>query len=94
LERSVDLGTRKGSAVIRILSKGRVFGCWSSLLDERHTIMSSAVCRKPTKVLVIKGKDLRQMMLDNSELGFKILERLCFLLRDRLKGAYEAMESI
>lgn len=94
LERSVDLGTRKGSAVIRILSKGRVFGCWSSLLDERHTIMSSAVCRKPTEVLVIKGTDLRQMMLDNSELGFKILERLCFLLRDRLKGAYEAMESI
>ena len=94
LERSVDLGTRKGSASIGMLSKGRVFGCWSTLLDEQHALMSSAVCRKLTKVLVIKGPDLRQMMLDDTEFGFSVLERLCFLLRDRLKGAYEAMENI
>jgi CRP-like cAMP-binding protein len=94
LERSVDLGTRKGSAVIGMLSKGRVFGCWSTLLNEKHILMSTAVCRKPTKLLIISGPDLRQMMLDNSELGFNVLERLCFLLRDRLKGAFEAMEDI
>ena len=94
LERSLDLGTRKGSAVIGLIRKGRVFGCWSALLNEKHTLMSSAVCHKPTEVLVIKGPDLRQMMLDNNELGFKVLERLCFLLRDRLKGAYGAMEDI
>ena len=94
LERSLDLGTRKGSAVIGMLGKGRFFGCWSTLLDEKHTPMCSAVCRKPTKVLVIKGPDLRQIMLDNTELGFNVLQRLCFLLRDRLKGAYKAMENI
>jgi hypothetical protein len=77
-----------------MLGKGRVFGCWSTLLDEKHTPMCSAVCRKPTKLLVIKGPNLRQIMLDNTELGFNILERLCFLLRDRLKGAYKAMENI
>jgi len=94
LERSVDLGARKGSALIGMLSKGRVFGCWSTLLDETHTLMSSALCRKPTRVLVIKGPDVRQIMLDNSELGFNVLERLCCLLRDRLRGAFEAMENI
>jgi CRP/FNR family transcriptional regulator, cyclic AMP receptor protein len=94
LERSLDLGTRKGSVVIGVLGKGKVFGCWSTLLNETHTLMSTAVCRKPTKVLVIEGSDLRQMMLDNNELGFNVLERLCFLLRDRLKGAYQAMEEI
>jgi CRP-like cAMP-binding protein len=94
LERSVDLGARKGSALIGMLSKGRVFGCWSTLLDEKHTLMSSALCRKPTKVLVIKGPDVRQIMLDNSELGFNVLERLCYMLRDRLRGAFEAMENI
>ena len=94
LERSVDLGTRKGTAVVGMLSKGRVFGCWSTLLNEEHTLMSSAVCRKPTRVLVIKGPDLRRMMLDDNELGFNVLERFCFLLRDRLKGAYEAMEEL
>jgi CRP-like cAMP-binding protein len=92
LERSVDLGIRKGTAFIGMLSKGRVFGCWSTLLNEEHTLMSSALCRKPTTVLAIKGPDLRKIMLDDNVLGFNVLERFCFLLRDRLKGAYEAME--
>jgi len=94
LERSMDLGARRGTAVIGMLSRGKVFGCWSALLNEKHTLMSSAVCRKPTKVLLIQGTDLRQMMLDDNRVGFNLLERLCFLLRDRLKGAYEAMEDI
>ena len=94
LERTVNLGPRQGSAVIGLIRKGRVFGCWSSLLDEKHTLMSSAICRKPTKVIIIKGSELRQIMLDNSEVGFHILESLCFLLRDRLRGVYQAMEEI
>jgi CRP-like cAMP-binding protein len=94
LERSMDLGTRKGTAVIGMLSKGKVFGCWSTLLSNKHTLMSSAVCRKPTKVLLIKGTDLRQMMMEDSNLGFGLLERLSFLLLDRLRGAYKAMENI
>jgi hypothetical protein len=56
--------------------------------------MSSAVCRKPTKVLLIKGTDLRQMMMEDNNLGFNLLERLSFLLLDRLRGAYKAMENI
>jgi CRP/FNR family cyclic AMP-dependent transcriptional regulator len=94
LERSLDLGIRKGTASIGMLTKGKVFGCWSSLLNEEHTLMSSALCRKPTRVLAIKGSDLRKIMLHDNVLGFKILERFCFLLRDRLKGAYEAMEEL
>jgi len=27
-------------------------------------------------------------------LGFRVLERLCFLLRDRIQGAYGAMERV
>ena len=62
MERSADLGTRKGSVVIGILGKGRVFGCWSTLLDEPHTLMSSAASEKDTRVLVMKGTDLRDMI--------------------------------
>jgi CRP-like cAMP-binding protein len=94
LERSVELGKGKGDFVIGILGKGRVFGCWSTLLGEPHKLLSSATCQKPTKILSIKGSDLRNMMLDNTELGFKVLERLCFLLRDRIEGVYGAMEKI
>ncbi|UCG99798.1 MAG: cyclic nucleotide-binding domain-containing protein [Deltaproteobacteria bacterium] len=94
LERSIDLGTRKGNAIISLLGRGRALGCWSTLLGEAHTLLSSAICRKPTKVVVIKGLALREMMLDNFQLGFKVLERLCFILRDRIQGAYGAMENI
>ena len=94
LERSMDLGTQKGRAVIGILGKGRVFGCWSTLLEEPHNLMSSATCQKQTKVVSFKGTDLREMMIGKKELGFQVLERLCFLLRDRIQGALGAMEKI
>lgn len=94
LERAVDLGTHKGNVVIEILGKGRVLGCWSTLLDLPHILMSSAVCQKSTKIVAIKGADLRRMMIGNTELGFNLMERLCFLLRDRIQAAYGAMEKI
>jgi CRP-like cAMP-binding protein len=94
LERSVDLRGRQGSVMIAMLGKGRVFGCWSTLLDEPRHLMSSAACHKPTRVIMLKGTDLRKMMQENRELGFIILEKLCFLLRDRIEGAYGAMEKI
>ena len=94
LERSLDLGKHKGSVVIEALGRGRVTGCWSTLLDMPHILMSSAACQKPTTILSMKGADLRQMMIGNTNLGFKIMERLCFLLRDRLQATYGAMEKI
>ncbi|MFH1490130.1 MAG: cyclic nucleotide-binding domain-containing protein [Pseudomonadota bacterium] len=94
LERSMDLGTRKGNVVIGILGKGRVFGCWSALLDEPRNVMSSATCQRPTTVVKLEGSKLRELMLQRKDLGFNVLERLCFLLRDRIQGAYGAMEKI
>jgi CRP/FNR family cyclic AMP-dependent transcriptional regulator len=94
LERAVDLGARKGSVVIGMLGKGRVIGCWSTLLAQPHHFMCSASCHKETTVIVLKGADLRDLMVRNQGLGFKILERLCFMLRDRIQGVYGAMERI
>ena len=94
LERTVDLGAQKGNVVIEVLGKGRVLGCWSTLLDMSHILMSSAVCKQPTKVVAIKGAELRRMMIGNAELGFNLMERLCLLLRDRIQAAYGAMEKI
>ena len=94
LERSIDLGTRRGTVVIGLLGTGRALGCWSTLLGEPHTLMSSAKCRKPTKAVVIRGLDLRDRMLGDLKLGFKVLERLCFILRDRIHGAFGAMENV
>jgi CRP/FNR family cyclic AMP-dependent transcriptional regulator len=94
LERDVDVGTRKGSVVIGILGRGRVFGCWSTILNAPHNLMSSACCRGPTKIVSMKGSDLRELMMSSTLLGFNILEQLCFLLRDRIQSMYGAMEKI
>jgi CRP-like cAMP-binding protein len=94
LERSMTIGQRKGKVVIETLGKGRVLGCWSTLLAEAHIVMSTALCQRPTTVLVMRGERLRKLMTDNRELGFNVLERLCFLLRDRIQAAYGAMDKI
>lgn len=94
LERSINIGTRKGNVVIEALGKGRVLGCWSTLLAEPHILMSSANCQRPSRILVMQGARLRQMMTAKPRIGFHVLERLCFLLRDRIQAAYGAMEKI
>lgn len=94
LERSVDLGHRRGTVTIEALGKGRVTGSWSTLLDQPHLLMSSAVCQKPTRALALRGADLRNLMLSNKDLGFNIMEKFCFLLKDRIQAAYGAMEKI
>jgi len=94
LERSLDLGSRKGSVVIAMLGKCKVFGCWSTLLGKPHKYMSSASCHKGTRLIAMKGSELRSVMLRNSSMGFIVLENLCLTLRERIQGVYGAMERI
>lgn len=94
LELSRDLGDRTGRVLLGTLGKGRVMGCWSTLLGESHTLMSSATCQKPTTVVSLKGEELRNLMTENPEFGFHIMEKFCFLLRERIQAAYGALEKI
>ena len=94
LERSVELGKHKGSVVVTTLGRGRILGCWSTLLGEPHILMSSAICEKPTAILRFSGARLREMMHADTDLGYAIMEKLCFLLRNRVQSAYGALERI
>jgi CRP/FNR family transcriptional regulator, cyclic AMP receptor protein len=94
LERTVDLGARKGTMVIGILGKGRAFGCWSTLLGRPHRVLSSALCQKPTRAVYFNGAEIRDLMISNPALGFSILERLCLFLRERIQSIYGALERI
>jgi len=94
LERTMNTVSREGRVVITILGKGRVFGCWSTILDEPHNMLLTTFCQKPAKIIILKGGDLRGLMIRDTQFGFNILERLCFLLRDRVQAAYGAMEKI
>lgn len=94
LERSMDIGTHKGSVVIDVLGKGRTLGCWSALLGEPHVLMSSASCQKNSSVIRLNGAQLRTCMEADLAFGFFMLERLCFLLRERIQSAYGALDKI
>jgi len=94
LERSMTMGSRKGKVVIATLGKGRVFGCWSTLLNESHIMMLSTFCQVPSKILILNGADLRNLMIHDTQFGFNVIEKLCFLLRERIQAAYGALEKI
>jgi CRP-like cAMP-binding protein len=94
LERAMDIGSHKGSVVIDALGKGRTLGCWSALLGEPHVLMSSASCQKDSAVIRLNGSRLRKCMEEDTPFGFFMLERLCFLLRERIQAAYGAMDKI
>ena len=94
LERAMDIGRHKGSVVIDALGKGRTLGCWSTLLGESHVLLSSANCQKDSTVIRLKGGQLRKCMEEDTAFGFFMLERLAFLLRERIQAAYGAMDKI
>ena len=94
LERTVDMGSREGRVVIATLGKGRVFGCWSTLLNEPHFMMLKTFCPTPTTILVLKGAELRDCMLQDVRFGFNVMEKLCLLLRERIQAAYGALEKM
>ncbi len=94
IERAMDIGKHKGHVVIDALGRGRTLGCWSTLLGQPHKLMSSANCQTPTRLLVLNGPRLRELMLESPHFGFHLLERLCFLLQHRIQSAYGAMEKI
>ena len=94
LERTMDMGPREGRVIIATLGKGRVFGCWSSLLGEPHIMMLRTFCQTPATILVLNGAQLREGMISDTRLGFNVMEKLCFLLRERIQSAYGAMEKM
>ena len=94
LERTIDLGSRKGRVTIETLGRGRVLGCWATLLEQPHVMMSTAICQEKTRILVLKGADLRRLMVKNELFGFNIMEKFCQLLLERIQAAYGALEKI
>jgi hypothetical protein len=44
--------------------------------------------------LILNGAELRADMISDTRLGFNVMEKLCFLLRERIQSAYGAMEKM
>ena len=92
LLRSVNLGSRQGTMTIALLGRGRGVG-WSALICEPCSASASAVCQKPSKLVSLEGTKLREMLDARPEVGFQVMERLAYVLNDRLRAAYGAMDT-
>ena len=98
LERKTDLGdTRKASVTVFVLkerSNRRLMGCWGVVVGERHVQMCSAICDKPTKLVSMRCSDLKEVIIKDSNIRLKILEKLVLLLLDRIDSSYGAFETL
>jgi CRP-like cAMP-binding protein len=94
LERAVSVGPRKGTVPVAFLGQTKIIGAWSTLLSEPHQLMLSAVCKRAATLISINGADLRRLMLRDIELGFRILEKLCLLLRERVQVTLGALDNL
>lgn len=65
------------------ITKGDVFG-WSSLVTP-HYLTSSAVCVKPSTVLVVSGAELSTLMDSNHSLGYEVMKGLVRVIGARLR---------
>lgn len=98
LYRNIQLGNnRKGViAVYEAREKPcrRLLGSWCALVGERHVLMCTAKCEKPSKIISIPTEDLRNFLEKDIEIRVKILEKLVLLLKDRLESSYSAMQTL
>ena len=65
------------------ITKGDVFG-WSSLVAP-HSLTLSAVCVKPSSVLVVSGDELSTLMDSNHSLGYEVMKGLVRVIGARLR---------
>jgi signal transduction histidine kinase len=84
LEKLVQLG-RTGTprrATTGIVTAWQPAG-WSSLVSP-YTYTSSGICLEETRVLVIQGSELLQLMEEMPEVGCKLISRIAAIIRERL----------
>lgn len=65
------------------ITKGDVFS-WSSLVTP-HSLTLSAICVKPSVVLVIDGAELSALMDNNHSLGYEVMKGLVRVIGARLR---------
>jgi hypothetical protein len=89
--------TRIANATVYILREyplRRIMGCWCTLVGKQHIQMCSARCDKPSQVVSIGCTRLRALIVKNSNMRLKILEKLVLIMRERLESSYVAMETL
>jgi len=87
LEKQVQLGTTgtPRRASLSIIEPDHTLG-WSSLVPP-YKYTTTGICMEETKLLVIPGEKLRQIMLKQPAIGFAISQRIASIIRARMTSA-------
>ena len=98
LYRNIQLANnRKGTVTVyqaREKPCRRLLGSWCALIDDRHVLMCTARCEKPSKLISLPTDGLRKFLEKDIKIRAKILEKLVLLLKDRLESSYSAMQTL
>ncbi len=72
------------AAVVETVTKGSVLG-WSALVAP-HILTVSAVCVERCRVVIIKGKELTNLMDNEPSIGYEIMRGLVRVISSRLRN--------
>ncbi len=85
LRLTVELVMENQAREIKVdtVNKGSIFG-WSSLVQP-YASSRTAVCSEPTKVLVINGKELVDLMDNDEHVGYEVMRSIASVIASRLR---------
>ena len=85
LRLTVELVMESQAREIKVdtVNKGSIFG-WSSLVQP-YASSRTAVCTKQSKVLVIDGKELIQLMDNDEHIGYEVMRSIACVIASRLR---------
>jgi CRP/FNR family cyclic AMP-dependent transcriptional regulator len=86
----VKLTSRPESITVSAVSQQYESFGWSGIVPPYH-YTASAVCEADCKIMTIPGKGFLELLSENPEAGFLVMQRLTELVASRLRNSRQAL---
>jgi CRP/FNR family cyclic AMP-dependent transcriptional regulator len=86
----VNIMSKPESITVSFVAKSYECFGWSGLVAP-HYYTASAFCEEPCQVMDIAGKELMQILTDNTDAGFIVMHRMADLISHRLRNSRQAL---
>lgn len=86
----VKLTSRPESVTVSFVSSPHQSFGWSGIVAPNH-YTSSAECDEDSKLVIIPAKPFMNLLEQNPEAGFKVIQRIAEIIADRLRNSRQAL---
>ena len=86
----VTLTSRPGSVTVAVINQPNQSFGWSGIVTP-YTYTASALCKTDCRILAIDGKKLIQVLQQEPESGFIVMQRIAELIARRLRNSRIAL---